>query len=761
MSWKRGGVLSLLVALAFWVFAGGISRGQSSTLRATIKTEMGDMQFELWPDAAPQTVANFVFLAETGFYDGSGFHRIIKDFMVQGGDPSSKLGYPIDFSGLYGMCGPGYGIADEFQDRGMRVSDVVVTAETTRVELNSTVGISVGQEVTGFGLPEGVGGAIKASGEQSEGPVHGVQSGTTVTSIGERSIALSSALQPVVTGSGQVPAKYRLSFGKASFLPLQHPAAAGHVRGVLAMAHSGASNSGGSQFFVVTKDAPHLNGGYSAFGRLIIGDDVLTKLAATEVDSAGEGSTPVKMPRILSVRTSGMEAVSPASFSGRAFGGGVFPESGLDFGALKLILNPLSQTNSQNLVNDYARTRGELIGRLFAIRPNGQWSASLGAVRGTTQTCSLKFKLNPEFVIPDNKLSFSSEISVNVTLRDQGGGVFSGFAARDILISYGALAKAQGEEDNHYYIKKLNKITVERRSWSAEPTQLKVTFEMNSRVYNARTQVERADALSTKRFVGFSSDAIAATGSRYTSALSAPGDLSNEDGFDFRKGQHSPVAAVRGGGYLTVAIVNGAAMSALRLPNGRALTSSVPARMSGTRCMIPISNAANTSGGFVRAVGQFYLGSQVEIGELDWLHWAKRSGGKVVDPIVGDFLGRSIMSVEPYSPPPVGRLGLFGPSDSRVSVKMSGQITKVLGAGAVPKRGSQVLTEMSSKTPLKVMVDPLTGVFSGSFTEVLGKTSTKRSLSGVLLQSSRVGMGYSPRGSEVIAVELGSSTPSP
>jgi hypothetical protein len=92
---------------------------------------------------------------------------------------------------------------------------------------------------------------------------------------------------------------------------------------------------------------------------------------------------------------------------------------------------------------------------------------------------------------------------------------------------------------------------------------------------------------------------------------------------------------------------------------------------------------------------------------------------------------------------------------------MSGQMTKTLSVGAVPKKGSQALTEMSSKTPLKVTVDPLTGVFSGSFTEVLGKTSTKRSLSGVLLQSSRVGMGYSPRGSEVIAVELSSSTPSP
>jgi cyclophilin family peptidyl-prolyl cis-trans isomerase len=722
---------------------------------------MGDMQFELWPDAAPQTVANFVFLAETGFYDGSGFHRIIKDFMVQGGDPSSKLGYPIDFSVLYGQCGPGYGIPDEFQDRGMRVSDIVVTADTTRVELNSTVGISVGQEVTGAGLPEVAGGAIKEMGEQPQGPIHGVQSGTTVTAIGDRSVTLSSALQPVVSGSGQAPVKYRLTFGKTSFLPPQHPAAAGHVRGVLAMAHSAASNSGGSQFFVVTKDAPHLNGGYSAFGRLIGGDDVLTKLSATAVESAGEGSTPVKMPRILSVRTSGMPAVSPASFSGRVFGGGVFPESGLDFGALRLILNPLSQTNSQSLASDYARTRGELIGRLFAIRPNGQWSASLGAVRGTTQTCSLKFKLNPEFITPDNKLSFSSEISINVSLTDQGGGVFSGFANKDILMSYGALAKAQGEEDNHYYIKKLNKITVERRSWSVEPTQVKVTFEMNSRVYNARTQVERADALSTKRFVGFSSDAIAATGSRYTSALSAPGDLSNEDGFDFRKGQHSPVAAVRGGGYLTVFVANGVAMSALRLPNGRVVTSSIPARMSGHRCMIPVSNAANTSGGFVRTVGQFYLGSQVETGEVDWLHWAKRSGGRVVDSIAGDFLGRSMMSVEPYSPPPVGRTGLFGQSDTRVSVKMFAQSTKILSVGAVPKKGSQVLTEMSSKTPLKVTVDPLTGVFSGSFTEVLGKTSTKRSLSGVLLQSSRVGMGYSPRGSEVIAVELSSSTPSP
>ncbi len=70
---------------------------------ATISTDKGDMVLELFADKTPVTVNNFVFLAREGFYDGTIFHRVIADFMVQGGDPTGK-----------GTGGPGYRFADEF-----------------------------------------------------------------------------------------------------------------------------------------------------------------------------------------------------------------------------------------------------------------------------------------------------------------------------------------------------------------------------------------------------------------------------------------------------------------------------------------------------------------------------------------------------------------------------------------------------------------------------------------------------------------------
>src|SRR5205823_2008022 len=70
--------------------------------KAIIHTERGDMTVDLFADTAPQTVNNFVFLARDGFYDGTTFHRVIKDFMVQGGDPTGT-----------GTGGPGYKWPDE------------------------------------------------------------------------------------------------------------------------------------------------------------------------------------------------------------------------------------------------------------------------------------------------------------------------------------------------------------------------------------------------------------------------------------------------------------------------------------------------------------------------------------------------------------------------------------------------------------------------------------------------------------------------
>ncbi len=71
-----------------------------------IKTEYGDILIELYPDTAPNTVANFKALAGKGYYDGLTFHRVIAGFMVQGGDPEGT-----------GTGGPGYKVKAEFNDR--------------------------------------------------------------------------------------------------------------------------------------------------------------------------------------------------------------------------------------------------------------------------------------------------------------------------------------------------------------------------------------------------------------------------------------------------------------------------------------------------------------------------------------------------------------------------------------------------------------------------------------------------------------------
>ena len=132
---------------------------------ATITVDgYGVIEAELYPELAPNTVNNFIDLANKGFYNNLKFHRIIKDFMIQGGDPNGD-----------GTGGPGYSIEGEF-----------------------------------------------------------------------------------------------ISNGFANSLK--------HTKGVLSMARSQEPNSAGSQFFIMTKDASHLDGEYAAFGKVISGLDVLEKI---------------------------------------------------------------------------------------------------------------------------------------------------------------------------------------------------------------------------------------------------------------------------------------------------------------------------------------------------------------------------------------------------------------------------------------------------------------------------------------------------
>ena len=159
---------------------------------AVIKTSAGEMVVEFWPEVAPKTVENFKKLAKSGFYDGTAFHRIMKGFMIQGGDPNTK---DASKEAEYGMGGPGYQIKAEFNERK-------------------------------------------------------------------------------------------------------------HVRGVLSMARSGHPDSAGSQFFIMLDANPGLDGKYTGFGKLIKGDDVLTKIGDTPVTRGprGEPSKPTRRVEVESVK---------------------------------------------------------------------------------------------------------------------------------------------------------------------------------------------------------------------------------------------------------------------------------------------------------------------------------------------------------------------------------------------------------------------------------------------------------------------------
>jgi peptidyl-prolyl cis-trans isomerase B (cyclophilin B) len=78
---------------------------------AVIKTSLGDLTVAFWPEVAPNTVANFKKLATHGFYDGTCFHRIVRGFMIQGGDPLTR---DPRAESRWGTGGPGYTVAAEF-----------------------------------------------------------------------------------------------------------------------------------------------------------------------------------------------------------------------------------------------------------------------------------------------------------------------------------------------------------------------------------------------------------------------------------------------------------------------------------------------------------------------------------------------------------------------------------------------------------------------------------------------------------------------
>jgi len=92
-----------------------------------LETTKGEVQLELYPEHAPKTVNNFVFLVKEAFYDGISFHRVIDNFMVQGGDPTGS-----------GMGGPGYKFEDELSGNPLKHGSKVISMANSGPNTNGS-----------------------------------------------------------------------------------------------------------------------------------------------------------------------------------------------------------------------------------------------------------------------------------------------------------------------------------------------------------------------------------------------------------------------------------------------------------------------------------------------------------------------------------------------------------------------------------------------------------------------------------------------
>jgi len=114
-------VLIVIIGIGAIVYFFKISK-EKTIVSATIETDKGNIELELDKKAAPKTVENFVKLAQDGFYDGTKFHRVVEDFVIQGGDPLSKDDDPNND----GSGGPGYAFDDEINPKSLELSDELI-----------------------------------------------------------------------------------------------------------------------------------------------------------------------------------------------------------------------------------------------------------------------------------------------------------------------------------------------------------------------------------------------------------------------------------------------------------------------------------------------------------------------------------------------------------------------------------------------------------------------------------------------------------
>jgi peptidyl-prolyl cis-trans isomerase B (cyclophilin B) len=107
---------NIAMAKKQWAAPPAMTIDSKKRYRVKIELDRGTIELELAPQSAPKTVNNFVFLAKEGFYDGVPFHRVIADFMIQGGDPTGT-----------GRGGPGYRFSDEFGGNSLKHEKGVIS----------------------------------------------------------------------------------------------------------------------------------------------------------------------------------------------------------------------------------------------------------------------------------------------------------------------------------------------------------------------------------------------------------------------------------------------------------------------------------------------------------------------------------------------------------------------------------------------------------------------------------------------------------
>ena len=247
-----------------------------------IKTSGGDIEVELWPKAAPETVKNFIGLAEgtksfkdaksgqqvmKPFYDGLKFHRIIKGFMLQGGCPKGD-----------GSSDPGYEFKDEINAKGLG--------------LDKELALKGGQPHAYI-----LGILDRSSQQAMQRDFQRMVMQPLFRKMGIKSQAdldkRRDEIQKKVETLTLMEVYENQGYKYDDSLEAKHP-----KKGVIAMANKG-PNTNGSQFFINLADTPHLTGKHTVFGKVVKGMDIVEKLGNVTV---GPGAVPAEDVKIISIR---------------------------------------------------------------------------------------------------------------------------------------------------------------------------------------------------------------------------------------------------------------------------------------------------------------------------------------------------------------------------------------------------------------------------------------------------------------------------